>query len=229
MDNKNVFVAIALSMSVLLFWGAFFETPRKPADQKNNQNVERKNEQNSIAPTIRQPQIVKKLTREESISNSKRLKIENDSISGSINLQGALIDDISFKKHKQKVEDGKNIVFLNPSNTENGFYIETGWTSIGNKIKVPTKDSVWKVNGNNILSNTSPIILQWNNKEGVTFEKRIELDDKYLFKISQKVKNNSNSSIDLFPYAQMTRNKVPDDIQNFYIQHEGLLEYLMMS
>ena len=32
-------------MSVLLFWGAFFETPRKPIDQKNNQNVEKKVEQ----------------------------------------------------------------------------------------------------------------------------------------------------------------------------------------
>ena len=223
MDNKNVFVAIALSMSVLLFWGAFFETPRKPADQTNNQKVEKKVEQGTITPNISQPQIVKKLTREESINSSKRIKIENDSILGSINLKGALIDDISFKKHKQKVEDGKNIVFLNPSNTENGFYIETGWTSIGNKIKVPTKDSVWKVNGNNVLSNASPVILQWNNTEGVTFEKRIELDDKYLFKISQRVKNNSNSSIDLFPYAQMTRNKVPDDIQNFYIQHEGFI------
>ncbi len=222
MDNKNVFVAIALSMSVLLFWGAFFETPKKPIDQNNNQKLEKKVE-NTIAPTISQPQIVKKLTREESIDNSKRVKIENGSISGSINLQGAIIDDISFKKHKQKVEDGKNIIFLNPSDTENGFYIETGWTSIGNKIKVPTKDSVWKVNGNNILSNTSPIILQWDNKDGVTFEKKIELDDKYLFKISQKVKNNSNSSIDLFPYAQMTRNKIPDDIQNFYIQHEGFI------
>ncbi len=223
MDNKNVFVAIALSMSVLLFWGAFFETPRKPADQTNNQKVEKKVEQGTITPNISQPQIVKKLTREESIDSSKRIKIENDSILGSINLKGALIDDISFKKHKQKVEDGKNIIFLNPSNTENGFYIETGWTSIGNKVKVPTKDSVWKVNGNNVLSNTSPVILQWNNTEGVTFEKRIELDDKYLFKISQRVKNNSNSSIDLFPYAQMTRNKVPDDIQNFYIQHEGFI------
>ena len=223
MDNKNVFVAIALSMSVLLFWGAFFETPRKPTDQTNNQKVEKKVEQGTITPNISQPQIVKKLTREESINSSKRIKIENDSILGSINLKGALIDDISFKKHKQKVEDGKNIVFLNPSNTENGFYIETGWTSIGNKIKVPTKDSVWKVNGNNVLSNASPVILQWNNTEGVTFEKRIELDDKYLFKISQRVKNNSNSSIDLFPYAQMTRNKVPDDIQNFYIQHEGFI------
>ena len=31
MDNKNVFIAIALSMSVLLFWAAFFENP-KPAN-----------------------------------------------------------------------------------------------------------------------------------------------------------------------------------------------------
>ena len=68
--------------------GCFFETPRKTVDQKNNQSVEKKVEQNSIAPTITQPQIVKKLTREESISNSKRIKIENDSITGSINLQG---------------------------------------------------------------------------------------------------------------------------------------------
>ena len=221
--DRNVFVAIALSMSVLLFWGAFFETPKKSSEQQANQNVERKSEENSIAPTISQPQIIKKITRDESINSSKRVKIENNSVIGSINLKGALIDDISFKKHKQKVEDGKNIIFLNPSDTENGFYIETGWTSIGNKIKVPTKESEWTVKGNDILSDSSPIILQWNNKEGITFEKRIELDDKYLFQISQQVKNNSNSSIDLYPYAQMTRNKIPDDIQNFYIQHEGFI------
>ena len=221
--DRNVFVAIALSMSVLLFWGAFFETPKKTSEQQTNQKVEQKNEQDSIAPTINQPQIIKKITREESINSSKRIKIENDSIVGSVNLKGALIDDISFKKHKQKVEDGKNIIFLNPSDTENGFYIETGWTSIGNKIKVPTKDSEWTVKGNNILSDKSPVILQWNNNEGVIFEKRIELDDKYLFKISQQVKNNSSSPINLYPYAQMTRNKIPDDIQNFYIQHEGFI------
>ena len=223
MDNKNVFVAIALSMSVLLFWGAFFETPRKSPDQQTNQKIEKKTDQGSINPTISQPQVVTKLTREESISKSKRVTIENNSIIGSINLKGALIDDISFKKHKQRVEDNKNIIFLNPSDTENGFYIETGWTSIGDKIKIPTKDSIWTVKGNDILSDTSPVILQWNNKEGVLFEKKIELDDKYLFKITQKVKNNSNSPIDLFPYAQMTRNKIPDDIQNFYIQHEGFI------
>ncbi len=148
--DRNVFVAIALSMSVLLFWGAFFETPKKTSEKQIDQKVEQKKEQNSIAPTIDQPKIIKKLTREDSINASKRIKIENNSVEGSINLKGALIDDISFKKHKQKVEDGKSIIFLNPSDTENGFYIETGWTSIGNKIKVPTKESEWTVKGNNV-------------------------------------------------------------------------------
>ena len=223
MDNKNVFVAIALSMSVLLFWGAFFETPKKPIDPKNNQKVEQKSEAGSIAPTINQPAIVKNISREDSIKKDKRIKIENNSIVGSINLKGAQIDDISFKNHKQKVEGDKNIIFLNPAETENGFYIETGWTSVGNKIKIPTKESVWSVKGNNILSENSPIVLQWNNGEGIVFEKKIELDNKYLFRITQQVRNNSNSSIDLYPYAQMTRNKIPDDIQNFYIQHEGFI------
>ena len=223
MDNKNVFIALALSMSVLLFWAAFFETPKKPVNQQLAQQDEKKSELNSITPSISQPQNSKKISREESILNSKRIKIENNSIIGSLNLKGALIDDISFKKHKQKVENNKNTIFLNPSDTENGFYIETGWTSIGDKIKVPTKESEWIVEGNNILTENSPIILKWNNKEGIVFEKKIELDDKYLFKISQQVKNNSNSPIELFPYAQMTRNKIPDDIQNFYIQHEGFI------
>jgi YidC/Oxa1 family membrane protein insertase len=229
MDNKNVFVAIALSMSVLLFWGAFFETPKK-----DNQNLETNNQvqqktENSItpstnqAPSINQINVKKKLSREASINKSDRIKIENENIIGSISLEGGLIDDISFKKHKQKVEGDKNIEFLNPSQSENGFYVESGWASIGNNIKVPTKNTKWKVEGNKTLTDKSPIIIKWDNKEGIIFKKKIELDKKYLFKISQEIQNNSPISVELYPYAQITRNKIPDDIQNFYISHEGFI------
>ena len=47
MDNKNVFIAIALSMSVLLFWAAFFETPRNNTKQNPQQKTEQKVQQNS--------------------------------------------------------------------------------------------------------------------------------------------------------------------------------------
>ena len=49
MDNKNVFIAIALSMSVLLFWAAFFETP-KPVN--NNIPQQKKTNENTITPNI---------------------------------------------------------------------------------------------------------------------------------------------------------------------------------
>ena len=221
MDNKNVFVAIALSMSVLLFWAAFFEQPQ-PIEKKVSQNQEKK-EENSIAPSINESFKIKRISREESINSSKRLKIENSSVIGSMSLKGGLIDDISFKKHKQNLKNKKNVEFLNPAETENGFYVEAGWTSVGNKVKVPTKDSLWTSKGNKILSDNQPVLLEWNNGEGIIFKRKIELDDKYLFKITQQVQNNTNQSLDLYPYAQITRNKIPDDIQNFYISHEGFI------
>ena len=219
MDNKNVFVAIALSMSVLLFWAAFFEEPR-PIQKSSSQ--QEKND-NVITPNINESLKIKTVSREDSINNSKRLKIENNSIIGSLSLKGGLIDDISFKKHKQNLKNNKNVEFLNPSQTENGFYVETGWTSINNKIKVPTKKSIWAVEGNDKLTENEPITLLWKNGEGITFKKKIVLDDKYLFRITQEVQNNTNQPIELYPYAQITRNKIPDDIQNFYISHEGFI------
>ena len=221
MDNKNVFIAIALSMSVLLFWAAFFESP-KPINNNTVQEQKKSNE-NIITPNINESINVNIISREDSIKNSERIKIENDSIVGSMSLEGGLIDDISFKKHKQNLENNLNVEFLNPAQTKNGFYVETGWTSIGNKIKVPSKKSIWKVSGNKILTSNEPVVLEWNNGEGITFKKRIELDNKYLFKISQEVQNSTNQKIDLYPYAQITRNKIPDDIQNFYISHEGFI------
>ena len=222
MDNKNVFIAIALSMSVLLFWAAFFETP-KPINNNEGVPQQQKSNESSITPNINETLKVKTITREESISNSERIKIENQNVIGSISLKGGLIDDVSFKNHKQNLKNNLNVEFLNPAETENGFYAETGWTSIGDQIKVPSKESIWRIKGNNVLTEKKPVTLEWNNGEGIIFKKKIEIDDKYLFKITQEVQNNSNKIIELYPYAQIIRNKVPDDIQNFYISHEGFI------
>ena len=216
MDNRNVFVAIALSMSVLLFWAAFFETPR-PVEKDQIQNKDKVKTENSITPNINEMLKLKEISREEAIKKSKRITIENENVIGSLSLIGGLIDDISFKKHKQDLKNNENVQFLNPSEIENGFFVETGWTSVNNKIKVPSRDSLWSVKGNSVLKNNQPVILEWNNGEGIIFKRKIELDKKYLFKITQQIQNNTNKTIDLYPYAQITRNKIPDDIQNFYI------------
>ena len=160
MDNKNVFIAIALSMSVLLFWAAFFESP-KPTNKINNENLQQQSSnENTITPNINENLKLKTVSRTESINSSDRIIIENKNIIGSMSLKGALIDDISFKNHKQNLKNNLNVEFLNPAETENGFYAETGWTSVANQIKVPSKKSIWKIKGNNILSDKKPIVLE---------------------------------------------------------------------
>ena len=225
MDNKNVFIAIALSMSVLLFWGAFFETPRQINENQNQNKNEiiKKNEQSEITPNILPEKIITKISRKDALTKVDRIIVENEKVTGSISLQGAIFDDLSFKNYKTTLDSEENVVFLNPKETQDGYYIESGWTSVGNKIAVPNLDTIWKVKGNRVLSNNSDVTLEWDNGRGLTFTKTISLDEKYLFKIKQKVKNNTSSEVSLYPYAQITRNKKPDDVMGFYILHEGFI------
>ena len=55
--------------------------------------------------------------------------------------------------------------------------------------------------GNKVLSVNSPVTLEWNNGSNLIFRKKIEIDDNYLFKINQEVKNNSSEQVELYPYA----------------------------
>ncbi len=226
MDNRNVFVAIALSMSVLLFWGAFFDTPPPTVTKKVQSSIGKEDNslsQNQITPNINQEKIVTEVSRKDSLVKVDRVIIDNENISGSVSLKGAIFDDISFKNYKKILGEEEKVVFLNPRETKDGYYIETGWTSIGNQVKVPTIDSLWKVKGNKILNANSSVTLEWDNNEGLIFKKKIELDEKFLFKINQEVINKTSKSVNLYPYAQITRNRKPDDVQGFYILHEGFI------
>ena len=224
MDNRNVFVAIALSMSVLLFWGAFFDTPkqqRNVVSQKQERNLN--SSTNQITPDINQFKTETTLSRKDAITQNDRVIIKNDNVEGSISLKGAVIDDLSFIKYKKELKNEDKVVFLNPKEIADGYYVETGWSSIGNKVKVPNIETQWSVKGNKLLNQNNSVTLIWNNGEGIIFKKIVSLDDKFLFKIKQEVQNNTNKDLELYPYAQITRNKKPDDVQGFYILHEGFI------
>ena len=224
MDNRNVFVAIALSMSVLLFWGAFFDTPkqqRNVVSQKQERNLN--SSTNQITPDINQFKNETSLSRKDAITQNDRVIIKNDNVEGSISLKGAVIDDLSFIKYKKELRNEDKVVFLNPKEIADGYYVETGWSSIGNKVKVPNIETQWSVKGNKLLNQNNSVTLIWNNGEGIIFKKIVSLDDKFLFKIKQEVQNNTKEDLELYPYAQITRNKKPDDVQGFYILHEGFI------
>ena len=220
MDSKNVLMAIVLSTLVLVFWATFFEPP--PVERQIEEDQVTKSEELS-SPSIEKVELSKKIVRDDTIDSVARVKIENNNIKGSISLQGAIIDDIIFKNYKESLESDQKVIFLNPKSSDEGYYIETGWASNSNeKLKLPLDNTIWKVKGNKVLTPNKPIVLEWDNNEGLIFTKKIELDDKYLFKISQGIKNTSNKSYEFFPYAQITRNYKPDVIP-IYILHEGFI------
>ena len=220
MESRNVLIAIILSTVVLIFWSTFFEPPVVENQVNKSETVENSN---SSTPSIDLKETENKITRSEAINNTKRIKVENKNIKGSISLKGAIIDDIIFKNYKKKLNSDDKVTFLNPKNSFNEYFIESGWASGGDeKINLPVDNTLWKIKGNTTLRPNNPIILEWDNNEGLIFTKKIELDDKFLFKIKQSIKNNSNKSFQFYPYAQITRTGKPEGRQ-IYILHEGFL------
>ena len=222
MDTRNVLLAVILSTIVLVFWATFFEAPI--VDPKTSENQITKNEDVS-SPSIDEnvKEIKNETTRSEIINSVNRIKVENENIKGSISLQGAIIDDIIFKNYNETLDGENKVIFLNPKNSSKDYFIETGWASSGDEsIKLPVSESIWKVKGNSTLTPNSPVTIEWDNGEGLIFTKKIDLDDKFLFKITQSIKNNSNKSYQFYPYAQITRSGKLEGMK-IYILHEGFL------
>ena len=224
MDQKNVVAAISLSAAVIILYSLFFA----PEPQPRNQNLAEKNktEQNSDAPSLEQKESLVKISREEAIDQNERIQFENENIIGSISLKGAIIDDLTFKNYDTTLESDVNVTLLNPRNIEDGYFIESGFVTTDKNIDIPNADSVWSIIGNNQLREGNPIKLAWTNDQGITFEKEISIDNKFLFTINQKVINSTDKKYDFYSYGQIIRNKIPEGLSNFYILHEGMLAAL---
>ena len=224
MDTKNVIAAISLSAAVIVLYSLFFI----PEQTQNSQNISEKNkiEQNSDTPSLDQKENQVKVTRNEAIGQSERINFENSNITGSISLKGASIDDLTFKKYNTELKSNKNVTLLNPRNIENGYFIESGFVTTDKNIDIPNSETLWSIVGNEKLTEQSPIKLSWTNNQGITFEKLILLDDKFMFTVKQKVINSTNKKFDFYSYGQIIRNKMPEGLSNFYILHEGMLAAL---
>ena len=222
MDSKNVIAAISLSAAVIILYGLFFAPPApdpKQLQSEKNTIVETAAED---MPSINQNQEVSKVSRNDAMVEDERVLFENDNIKGSISLSGGSIDDLTFKKYTETLNGNDNVVLLNPKKVQNGYYIETGWVTANKNINIPNSNTIWKIEGNNKLTPSSPVRLTWTNDNNIKFEKEISLDNQYLFSVNQSITNNSEKTYNFYPYGQIIRNQAPE-VTNFYILHEGLL------
>ncbi len=220
MDSKNVIAAISLSAAVIILYSLWFS----PSPQDLKQVQEEKNQvvETTEAPSLEVEEKVLEISRSEAKSKNQRIEFENISMKGSISLKGSTIDDLIFKKYTETLNGNDQIVLLNPRNLNNGYYVETGWATNSENIDVPNSKTIWKVVGNNKLTPNNPINLKWENDQGIIFNKKISIDDEYLFTIDQSIKNTTEKKYNFYPYGQIIRNTAPE-VTNFYILHEGLI------
>ena len=222
MDTKNIIAAISLSAAVIILYGLFFAPNPQEVKQKNIQLETNKIIQNSEAPTIEQIESISKKSRLDAINENERIIFVNENIEGSISLVGGIIDDLTFKKYTETLNGTDNVILLNPRNVENGYFVETGWATSNKNINMPNSKTLWKIEGNNKLTPNNPIKLFWNNNQGIKFEKKISIDNKFLFTVDQSISNNTEKTYNFYPYGQIIRNIAPE-VTNFYILHEGLI------
>ena len=223
MDSKNTIAAIALSSAVIVLWALFFVPEKSTLDQ--NIVEKEKIEQSGDAPSLEQKETQITISRDDALKESERIQFENDNIIGSISLKGASIDDLTFKNYKVTLDNEQRVTLLGPRNIKEGYLIDSGFVTSDKNIDVPNSDTIWSIEGNNKLTDGSPVKLSWSNEQGLKFEKIISLDDKYLFTVKQKIINESNNKYDFYSYGQIIRNEIPEII-DFLILHEGLIATL---
>jgi YidC/Oxa1 family membrane protein insertase len=164
------------------------------------------------------------MTREGALAASPRVRIETPSVSGSIALKGARIDDLALIKYRETADpNSPAVVLLAPSGSPHPFYAEFGWSPpSGTQVKLPNSDTVWQQQGSGTLAVGKPVTLVHDNGEGLEFRRTIAIDDKYMFTVKDEVANKGAAPVTLYPYALIARHGVPHTL-GYYILHEGLI------
>jgi YidC/Oxa1 family membrane protein insertase len=223
-NNRNLILAIILSMAVFFGWDYFVTRPqmlKQKAEAAAQAKLEKPGSAGAVAgsaPVASAETDVQ--SREAAISGAPRVKISSATLQGSINLKGARLDDLTLVKFRETIDKkSPAITLLSPTGTAHPYFLQAGW--LGQNIVVPDANSVWSADRSD-LSPQTPVTLRWSNGAGLTFVQNIALDDRYLFTVTQSVENASVAAISVTPYGLISRTK-PDKLVGTYVLHEGAI------
>jgi len=241
-NNRNTFVAIAMSVLILIGWQFFYMGPKVERERLAAQQEQIAAQQaatpaqstasdgssipgaSSVAGGVPgSPTVAPTASRDDVLATSSRITIETPSLSGSINLTGAKIDDLRLKEYHEKVDPSSpTITLLSPAQTERGYFAEIGYVSGTANQTVPGPSTPWAAQGNTTLAPGQPVKLTWDNGTGLVFTREISVDEHYLFTYQDSVQNDTGGELNLATYGRVTRFFKPQT-SGIYILHEGLI------
>jgi len=161
------------------------------------------------------------VTRQIALARSPRLSIDSPGLSGSVALKGARIDDLFLRNYRQTVDPQSPMVELfRPDGAEFAYFAEFGWTG-ANVPGLPGRDTIWSAPAGQVLKPGQPLLLSYDNGAGLAFTRKIEVDDRFMFAVTDTVTNRGAAPVTLAPYGSVQRQGVPADLGKNQIIHEG--------
>jgi YidC/Oxa1 family membrane protein insertase len=239
-ENKNLIVAIVLSVAVLIGWQYFFAAPgaekqRLATQQTTQVNPNAPNPPPSPSqaggPSAPVPGTVPSAptapvveSREAALARSPRVAIDTPAIAGSINLRGGRVDDVALKHYRETVDPKSPIIVLfSPSGSQNPYYADFGWVG-AQAGSLPGADTIWTADKTTLTSST-PVTLSWDNGQGLVFRRTISVDEKSMFTVKNAVENRGSTPVTLHPYGLVSRHGKPTTL-GYYVLHEGMIGVL---
>ncbi|MGL5447235.1 MAG: membrane protein insertase YidC [Rhabdaerophilum sp.] len=243
-DNKNLLLAILLSVIVMVGWNYFYGKPALDQQRQQSQTQATPGQPGAAGSTVLQPPTQggsvatpapapgttvapgTKLPREQALALSPRLKIESPELSGSISLIGGRIDDLSLNRYHETVDPkSKTIVLFAPNGAQDAYFADFGWLpAAGQTALVPGAETRWQASGDTLRPGGT-VTLTHENGQGLVFTRVIGMDQKFLFTVTDSVKNTSAAPVALSNYGRISRHGTPS-VLGFFILHEGLIGYL---
>ncbi len=233
-DNRNLIIFMVVSVLLYFAYDALILGPQKEALRQSEVAQTQLLEMNAPEGSPVNQQLValglapasEPRPRDEVLTETSRLHIDNGAVFGSINLTGGRIDDVSFTEYFDTKAREKHVNLLSPSDTQYPRSIEYGWVTSDSTINLPNKDTRWSIRSGSALSAQRPVTLSWNNGGGITFERELSIDDNYLISMTQRVINNSGQNITLYPYGLIAQKGLPKGLENRWLMHEGPTAYM---
>ena len=218
-DNFRLLLAIVISVAILFGFNFFYERPQQ------EKMLQQQQVQKPLAAPISAQPVIK--TRPEALAASRRIPIHGSKVTGSISFQGARLDDLSLNGHYAAIDKKEPVMLLSPSGTQEAYYVESGWTSDDKTMAVPDDKAVWALSPGSAatLETGGAVTLRWDNGQGLLFERKIELDDNYLFKVTQKITNRTGAEKKFNAWYLVSRHSLPADFKGFFVLHEGPLSF----
>ncbi|SIQ69805.1 protein translocase subunit yidC [Rhizobium sp. RU20A] len=237
--NRNYFVAIGLSVLILIAWQFLYINPkmekeRLAAQQRQAAQTETTGNATTAANGQAQPATGSAAgtvpggveNRDEALAKAARVQIDTPALSGSISLTGARFDDLKLKAYHETVDPTSPIITLfSPADTKDGYFAEAGFVAGSDVGTVPSANTAWTLASGDKLTPSTPVTLSFTNEKGVVFTRTISVDDKYMFQIVDSVSNGSDAPIELSTYGRVTRFSKPLT-PAAYVLHEGFIGYI---